>query len=241
MVRRRGGAPQVHVRGEPTDIALSLTHDGGLAIAVAVSRGQRRTARAPRRYRTASCSRIVPTTATRERSVAWWWLRDPRTSPVRRASLRWEQRVAAPASSRSASRSRSTRSSPPGVSRSCRRALPDAGTGVLHPDALATIRERMKGADALVIGPGLGRAPETVSALLELLVGLPCPAVVDADALNIVAASGFDWKRCEAERRHHAAPRGDGPARRDGYQGGAGGSPRDRPRVMRTGTASWSC
>ncbi len=41
VVRRRGGAPQVHVRGEPTDIALSLTHDGGLAIAVAVSRGQR--------------------------------------------------------------------------------------------------------------------------------------------------------------------------------------------------------
>ncbi len=41
VVRRRGGAPQVHVRGEPTDIALSLTHDGGLAIAVAVSRGRR--------------------------------------------------------------------------------------------------------------------------------------------------------------------------------------------------------
>src|ERR1700722_11891941 len=38
VVRRRGGAPQVHVRGEPTDIALSLTHDGGLAIAVAVNR-----------------------------------------------------------------------------------------------------------------------------------------------------------------------------------------------------------
>ena len=26
---------------------------------------------------------------------------------------------------------------------------------------------------------------------------MPCRAVVDADALNIVAASGFDWKRCE--------------------------------------------
>ena len=42
VVRRRGGAPQVHVRGVPTDIALSLTHDGGLAIAVAVDRGPRR-------------------------------------------------------------------------------------------------------------------------------------------------------------------------------------------------------
>src|SRR5580658_2544018 len=38
VVRRRGGAPEVHVRGEPTGIALSLTHDGGLAIAVAVNR-----------------------------------------------------------------------------------------------------------------------------------------------------------------------------------------------------------
>ena len=72
--------------------------------------------------------------------------------------------------------------------------LPDAGTGVLHPDALPTVRERLGAADALVIGPGLGRAPETESALLQLLVGLPCPAVVDADALNIVAASGFDLK-----------------------------------------------
>ncbi len=75
-------------------------------------------------------------------------------------------------------------------------ALPDAGTGVLHPDALATIRERLKGADSLVIGPGLGRAPATVSALLELLAALPCPAVIDADALNIIATSDFDWKRC---------------------------------------------
>ena len=72
--------------------------------------------------------------------------------------------------------------------------LPDAGTGTLHPDAVPAVRERLRGADALVIGPGLGRAPETVSALLEILVGLPCPAVVDADALNIVATSGFDWK-----------------------------------------------
>src|SRR5579862_5315480 len=47
VVRRRGGAPQVHVRGEPTDIALSLTHDGGLAIAVAVSRMPHRRAALP--------------------------------------------------------------------------------------------------------------------------------------------------------------------------------------------------
>ncbi|MEA2637148.1 MAG: holo-[acyl-carrier protein] synthase, partial [Chloroflexota bacterium] len=37
VVRRRGGPPRVHIRGEETNIALSLTHDGGLAIAVAAS------------------------------------------------------------------------------------------------------------------------------------------------------------------------------------------------------------
>ena len=37
VVRRRGGPPRVHIRGEETQIALSLTHDGGLAIAVAVN------------------------------------------------------------------------------------------------------------------------------------------------------------------------------------------------------------
>src|ERR1700681_81643 len=41
VVRRRGGPPRVHIRGEETSIALSLTHDGGLAIAVAVDRGPR--------------------------------------------------------------------------------------------------------------------------------------------------------------------------------------------------------
>jgi len=75
--------------------------------------------------------------------------------------------------------------------------LADAGTGALHPDALPTLRERLRGADAVVIGPGLGRAPGTISALLELLAGLPCPAVVDADALNIVATAGFDLRSCD--------------------------------------------
>src|SRR6202050_2397944 len=30
VVRRRGGAPQVHVRGEPTGTALPQTNDGGV-------------------------------------------------------------------------------------------------------------------------------------------------------------------------------------------------------------------
>jgi NAD(P)H-hydrate epimerase len=75
-------------------------------------------------------------------------------------------------------------------------ALADGGTGTLRTEGVEQLRERLRGADALVIGPGLGRALDTVPALLEILTDLPCPAVVDADALNIAAEAGFDWHRC---------------------------------------------
>ena len=58
------------------------------------------------------------------------------------------------------------------------------------------LRERIAGANALVIGPGLGHTRETADALVELITGLPCPAVIDADALNIAASTGFDWHAC---------------------------------------------
>jgi hydroxyethylthiazole kinase-like uncharacterized protein yjeF len=74
--------------------------------------------------------------------------------------------------------------------------LPDGGAGVLAPGSLETLRERLRTADALVIGPGLGRATETEAALLDVLQPLPCPAVVDADALNIAAHRQLDWRRC---------------------------------------------
>jgi hydroxyethylthiazole kinase-like uncharacterized protein yjeF len=196
VVRRRGGAPQVHVRGEPTEIALSLTHDGGLAIAVAVSRigGWRHAlpdapdglvlAARPDDANKGTFGRVVVVAGSKAFTGA------PRLAAMGAArGGAGLVEVCVPESIHAI------------VAAGCLEVmptpLPDGGTGVLHPDALPAIRERLKGADALVIGPGLGREPETVSALLELLVGLPCRAVVDADALNIVAASGFDWKRCE--------------------------------------------
>jgi hydroxyethylthiazole kinase-like uncharacterized protein yjeF len=195
VVRRRGGAPQVHVRGEPTDIALSLTHDGGLAIAVAVNRvGRRRhelpdipegfvlPAR-PEDGNKGTFGRVVLIAGSKHFTGA------PRLAAMGAArGGAGLVEVCIPESIHAI------------VAAGCLEVmptpLPDAGTGALHSDALPTIRERLKGANSLVIGPGLGRAPETVDALLELLVGLPCPAVVDADALNIVATSGFDWNRC---------------------------------------------
>lgn len=43
--------------------------------------------------------------------------------------------------------------------------------------------------DAAVIGPGIGRAPETEQAVIEILLKTDIPAVVDADALRAVAGS----------------------------------------------------
>ncbi|MFN2581204.1 MAG: NAD(P)H-hydrate dehydratase, partial [Candidatus Dormibacteria bacterium] len=43
--------------------------------------------------------------------------------------------------------------------------------------------------------PGLGRAPQTDSAFMQLLATLPCPTVVDADGLNIASAHDVDWRQ----------------------------------------------
>jgi hydroxyethylthiazole kinase-like uncharacterized protein yjeF len=194
VVRRRGGAPQVHVRGEPTDIALSLTHDGGLAIAVAVNRtGSRRRvipvppddlrlADRPDDGHKGTFGRVVVVAGSKGFTGA------PQLAALGAArGGAGLVEVCVPEAIYSI------------VAAGCLEVMPtplaDAGTGTLHPDAIPEVRERLAGADAVVIGPGLGRAPVTVSALLELLVGLPCPAVIDADALNIVAAAGFDLRR----------------------------------------------
>jgi NAD(P)H-hydrate epimerase len=49
------------------------------------------------------------------------------------------------------------------------------------------VREFLAGAGAVALGPGLGRHPDTAGFLAALLP-LPCPAVLDADALNFLAA-----------------------------------------------------
>jgi NAD(P)H-hydrate epimerase len=66
-----------------------------------------------------------------------------------------------------------------------------AGTaaGIAHeclaPEALAGL---MAGKTVLAIGPGLGQAAETVKFVTGLLAATKIPAVIDADALNILAA-----------------------------------------------------
>jgi hydroxyethylthiazole kinase-like uncharacterized protein yjeF len=54
----------------------------------------------------------------------------------------------------------------------------------LVPEAIAAL---VKGMTVLAIGPGLGQATDTVKFVTGLLAGTKIPAVIDADALNILA------------------------------------------------------
>ncbi len=196
VVRGRGGPPRIHIRGEETPIALSLTHDGGLAIAVAVSRGPRRRAlpetppglrlaERPEDGHKGTFGRVVVVAGSLGFTGA------PRLAAMGAArGGAGLVELCVPAAIH------------PIVAAGCLEImptpLPDAGTGTLRPEGLGLVRERVAAADALVIGPGLGRSDGTATALIELLASLPVPAVVDADALNIAAASGFDWHSCPA-------------------------------------------
>ncbi len=67
------------------------------------------------------------------------------------------------------------------------RRAPDSGRGFFCPESLAAIAADKYG--VIAIGPGLGRAPETMQFLRCLLenCGKNIPCVMDADALNLIA------------------------------------------------------
>lgn len=65
---------------------------------------------------------------------------------------------------------------------------------------LPALRDALTVADALIIGPGIGRAPETgrfLSALLNTLRGSKKRVVIDADALALIAEGGIDLREIE--------------------------------------------
>ncbi len=63
-----------------------------------------------------------------------------------------------------------------------------AGDGPLGRGDLAPLLEAARDVDALAIGPGIPRGPETGELLRALLTGAGKPAVVDADGLNALAS-----------------------------------------------------
>jgi ADP-dependent NAD(P)H-hydrate dehydratase / NAD(P)H-hydrate epimerase len=66
--------------------------------------------------------------------------------------------------------------------------VPLEGSGALGLADLEQLVAAIDGKDALVIGPGIPRGPETAALIGELLSRVEIPAVLDADALNAVAS-----------------------------------------------------
>lgn len=62
-------------------------------------------------------------------------------------------------------------------------ALPADAAGALLPAAVEAVIEAASRADAVVLGPGLGRADSTREAVRELISRLEVPLLIDADAL----------------------------------------------------------
>ena len=67
--------------------------------------------------------------------------------------------------------------------------LPENASGSIRADAVATLltAHEKRGFTALAVGPGLGATHETARAVLGVLSSLRIPAVIDADALNLLA------------------------------------------------------
>lgn len=78
--------------------------------------------------------------------------------------------------------------------------VPDDGNGAWCEAAAAEVLRLMQARDVLAVGPGLGRFPGEAGFLRALWEGIPRPLVVDADALNILAAAGglAAWQRRDA-------------------------------------------
>ncbi len=66
--------------------------------------------------------------------------------------------------------------------------LPETPEKTLSHEALKKVLSLLKGKDALLIGPGISTHKSTTELVLALIPKINLPAVVDADALNILAS-----------------------------------------------------
>jgi hydroxyethylthiazole kinase-like uncharacterized protein yjeF len=66
--------------------------------------------------------------------------------------------------------------------------LPETASGGIAPAAVETLKPYLEWASCLAIGPGFGTARETAAFLEGLFAVTDLPMVIDADALNLVAA-----------------------------------------------------
>jgi NAD(P)H-hydrate epimerase len=66
--------------------------------------------------------------------------------------------------------------------------LPETAAGTISAAAIEILKPHLPWSDAIAVGPGLGTDESTAQFLRELLKEAKGPVVVDADALNIMAA-----------------------------------------------------
>jgi NAD(P)H-hydrate epimerase len=75
------------------------------------------------------------------------------------------------------------------VPEAIRHQLPETTGGSIAPAGLEPVLAVANQVDAIAVGPGLSTSPETFDFLSQLLPTLARPLVIDADALNCLAAS----------------------------------------------------
>jgi NAD(P)H-hydrate epimerase len=84
--------------------------------------------------------------------------------------------------------------------------LPETGDGAVDAAGWEALRERLDGADALAIGPGLGRDASTGDLVRRAVRESPVPVVLDADGLYPFAgnASAIEERTSDAVLTPHA-------------------------------------
>lgn len=77
--------------------------------------------------------------------------------------------------------------------------LAENATGQIAESAPDLVLGEMAHYDSLVVGPGLGRSKESDSAVLRILQEVSVPAVIDADAINVLSTLS-DWQHALPKR-----------------------------------------
>lgn len=78
--------------------------------------------------------------------------------------------------------------------------LPDSGSGFLNKRAFPAIQKLLAGMNAVAIGPGLERHPETYALVQNLAETITAPLVIDADGLNAIADNVAVLKRKKSKQ-----------------------------------------
>lgn len=73
--------------------------------------------------------------------------------------------------------------------------LPETDTGGISPDAAEQVLERADQSEALAVGPGLGKDPETRELIFEVMNSVDKPVVLDADGINAYQGRAADLKK----------------------------------------------